>query len=911
MINNLKSQIKVPSEEHNSQYLTTAQIERLVTAHDIYSKYLDGYEQGKRKNYSSPFKEDKNPSLSIFVHQSTKKLWYKCHATGKTGNMYQFVADIYDLDCKTQFNKVLQQIVKDLGLLVKPSENGNNSPLNVSKRWLSTYHAFTKEALDYWQSFGIDQKLLNKYNVKQLAQLTYTSDKGKKSQFRYQNQNIFAFDFVVNSRHKLYVPKQTGVETKYFAKTQTKDDIFGLVELQRLRKKVTKLLIVEGEKDALCCIAKGFNAVSFQAATTMPTRQQMKVLKRISNNLILCYDNDDAGQKAAQKIGNKYNIPIHKIPESYNDIADYLPKVSKNQFEEEIKETLNQWKKENNIHIWEHNKCYWKYKGSKDDEILSKVSNFVIEIEALIKGSEQSFRIVRIQSNGQKSEPFIVNTDVFTSPQKFAEFIERKGDFIFFGDKRDLLAIKQITFRYCDSVNEVPTIGFCRKSQSFVFSNGMIKDGQFIQPNDLGIIEDVFIPSASTMTETDGNYTTQRKYQFKNGSTYTLLDWIANLYEIYGNKGKYIGFSFVFASLFFDVISKKINFFPLLNAYGKKGTGKTSFATTLLGLFAQEPERTSLQAATATGFIRKLEQTANIPQHFDEYLNSIKSNRIEFLKNIYDLIGKTMATKSNDARTKQGKIYSPCIVTGQEPPIINEALLSRFILIEFDTDKHTDRQKKYFKALEVERVKGLGNILIEMLSYREYVRKDFDSEFELTINDIYEIIKDKDVKPSTRTVKNYAVLLAPLRIAIKNGLKVQSELSPSEQIELVNDVLTYHLIEQSKEEAVNEDTATFWQLFDTMVNDGTITEGFDFVVNHQKNELYFRSSVFDKFRETYYRINQSKALDKRTLQGYLKNEPYFKERGVNKYFSGLVKSNKMCKSYVFHLDLLEKIGIGF
>ena len=138
----------------------------------IYSKYLDAYEQGKKKNYSSPFKDDKNPSLNIFEHKKTKQLWYKCHATGKTGNMYQFIADIYDLDCKTQFNKVLQYIVKDLALVIKPSENGNNSPLNVSKRWLSTYEPFTKDALAYWQSFGIDQKLLDRYKIKQLKQLT-------------------------------------------------------------------------------------------------------------------------------------------------------------------------------------------------------------------------------------------------------------------------------------------------------------------------------------------------------------------------------------------------------------------------------------------------------------------------------------------------------------------------------------------------------------------------------------------------------------------------------------------------------------------------------------------------------------------------------------------------------------------
>ena len=62
--------------------------------------------------------------------------------------------------------------------------------------------------------------------------------------------------FWVNGRHKLYVPKQKGVKKKYYLKTQIKADMFGVRQLKN-KPLLPFLLIVEGEKDTLCCIAHG------------------------------------------------------------------------------------------------------------------------------------------------------------------------------------------------------------------------------------------------------------------------------------------------------------------------------------------------------------------------------------------------------------------------------------------------------------------------------------------------------------------------------------------------------------------------------------------------------------------------------------------------------------------------------
>ena len=164
----------------------------------------------------------------------------------------------------------------------------------------------------------------------------------------------------------------------------------------------------------------------------------------------------------------------------------------------------------------------------------------------------------------------------------------------------------------------------------------------------------------------------------------------------------------MFASLFFDHISRELNFFPLLNIWGKKGTGKSSYAMSLLAPFATDPETTSLQNASPVGFIRKLAQTANVPQWFDEYNNRLKDYKIEALKNIYDLVGKTIGAKTQDSKTRQSKILSPAILTGQEAPTINEAFLSRLIIVSLSKTKHSDHQKRQFNELQLEQKKRFG-----------------------------------------------------------------------------------------------------------------------------------------------------------------------------------------------------------
>lgn len=289
---------------------------------DIFLRFLPNLDEANirksgnsGRNISSPFVTDNHPSFSIY-ETADRKLKFKCHSSGQAGDCFQLVADLHNLDCRTQFQEVLKLVNKEMKLGIE-----NNMPATYTNQiWKAEYYGvFSKPAIVFWKTRKVDMATLERFRVKQLTKLVYN----KKAVNDYHYHKTVAFEFTVNGRKKLYVPAGPNpkVKKRYFFKTQLNADIFGLRQLPKKKQKF--ILICEGEGDVLCAAAHGLPAVCFQSATTMPTRHQMRTLRRKGSNLILCYDLDDAGRKAASKITWKYQSVIDlKIPKDSTHFID-------------------------------------------------------------------------------------------------------------------------------------------------------------------------------------------------------------------------------------------------------------------------------------------------------------------------------------------------------------------------------------------------------------------------------------------------------------------------------------------------------------------------------------------------------------------------------------------------------------
>ncbi len=312
-----------------------------TTAEDIYKKFLNLSEFPKR-NISSPFSEDKKPSFKLYSNGT-----FKCHSTGKQGDVLQFVADSNKLDCHTQFNEVLKIVASEMNINLESTETAiiprkpatkkvmiEEKPfvLTVSNTEMKEHH------FAFWKNLGVENEFLERYNVRAVAKYSFFSTaKNKELSFTIQD-SVLAFSYEVNRNFEVYIPAQPDKnQPKLFSNGLQNGDIFGLQQLGT--EKIENLIICAGKKDTIVAVSRGFKAVTFRSETHNPTETQIKTLQSLCKNLFVCYDNDKGGNMGRNKIIEKYPqiIPL-ALPLAYNDITDYFQEKTAADFQNIIDE---------------------------------------------------------------------------------------------------------------------------------------------------------------------------------------------------------------------------------------------------------------------------------------------------------------------------------------------------------------------------------------------------------------------------------------------------------------------------------------------------------------------------------------------------------------------------------------------
>lgn len=298
-----------------------------TTPEDIYRKFLNLPEIPKG-NISSPFSEDKKPSFKLYPNGS-----FKCNSTGKQGDVFQFVADLNQLNCKTQFNEVLKTVATEMNLPLGTIETGKILPKHIKKEVATQETPFVLTVVNtemqdqhfaFWNKLGVEKELLKTYNVRAVAKYSFFSTAKNKELTFSIKANVLAFSYEVNGNFEVYIPSQLDKnQKKVFSNGLQNGDIFGLEQLGT--EKIENLIICAGKKDSIVAVSRGFKAVTFRSETHNPTLAQINTLLNHCKNLFICYDNDNGGNMGRNKIIENYPeiIPLI-LPHSYNDITDYF-----------------------------------------------------------------------------------------------------------------------------------------------------------------------------------------------------------------------------------------------------------------------------------------------------------------------------------------------------------------------------------------------------------------------------------------------------------------------------------------------------------------------------------------------------------------------------------------------------------
>lgn len=295
----------------------------------IVSSYVSLKRKGKLLGGLCPFHNEKTPSF--YVYPETQS--YYCFGCGNGGDVVTFIKNIENLD----YVEAVKFLCDKCGMSL-PEDNNDNG---LSRRRMRMYEANREAARFYYKMlFSEKGAIAREYcNYRQLTKDTvkkfgigyapdgwtalrdYLHAKGFSDTELYEanllgkSQRGTYYDRFVNRLMFPIIDVRGNViafsgrrlneedKAKYVNSADTLVYKKGreIFALNYARKTDTDTLILcEGNIDVVMLHQAGFtNAVA--ALGTALTQEQAQVLSRYASEILLCYDSDEAGQKAVQK----------------------------------------------------------------------------------------------------------------------------------------------------------------------------------------------------------------------------------------------------------------------------------------------------------------------------------------------------------------------------------------------------------------------------------------------------------------------------------------------------------------------------------------------------------------------------------------------------------------------------------
>ena len=336
---------------------------------DLIGEYVPLVQKGRNFFGVCPFHNDTNPSMSV----SREKQIYKCFSCGASGNIFTFVRDYEHMDMKD----VLELLAAKVGITIS-----NNSVSRKTTKYDKLYEIYelankfyqnninTKDgqkAKEYLKNRGITDEIIKEFeiglsldNMDSLTKVLtkkgydlYTLDKIGLSSNNHDlfinrimvpihdiNGKTVAFSGRVynkKSDHKYVNTK----ETEIFKKGNLLFNYYRCKEEARRNKYV---IIMEGYMDVFRAFSIGVKNVVAIMGTAL-TEEQTNLIKKLSNNVYLCLDGDDPGQKATLSVGEhleKVGINLKVIRLTNDEDPDtYILKYGKDKFYDLIDKAIS------------------------------------------------------------------------------------------------------------------------------------------------------------------------------------------------------------------------------------------------------------------------------------------------------------------------------------------------------------------------------------------------------------------------------------------------------------------------------------------------------------------------------------------------------------------------------------------
>ncbi len=297
----------------------------------VVSKSVVLKKRGKEYVGLSPFKNEKTPSFTV----NDEKEFYHCFATSEHGNIFDFVM-------KTQ-NFKFGEAVKHLALLAgmqpymfskqdEEREKKWKEYLSVYSQYVNYYHNellkndACSNARDYLKDRSLGKEEVKKFKIGYVKKNPNFFDK-LKDQFSEQtlvDSGLFYLDekkkvYIERFRGRLIFPinnisgqpialggriiEQLDYLAKYINSPETMffkkgSNLYNLDLARKLSNKLSNIYLVEGYMDVVGLSKNGIENAVANLGTSL-TDKQILTLNQFFEDIIICFDGDESGYKAA------------------------------------------------------------------------------------------------------------------------------------------------------------------------------------------------------------------------------------------------------------------------------------------------------------------------------------------------------------------------------------------------------------------------------------------------------------------------------------------------------------------------------------------------------------------------------------------------------------------------------------
>src|SRR5210317_1400218 len=295
------------------------EIKTRLKVSSVVSKTVSLKKKGKEFVGLSPFKNEKTPSFTV----NDEKEFYHCFATSEHGNIFDFVMKTQNL----RFGEAVKYLANLAGMQPYMFSKQDEER---EKKWKEYTSIFNKYVEFYHEELLKNENLNTAREY--LKKRSLGKDQVKKFKIGYIEKNPNFFE-ELNKEFST----QTLLDTGLFYLDDKKNTY-----LERFRGRlifpINHIYLVEGYMDVVGLSKNGIENAVANLGTSL-TDKQILILNQFFDDIIICFDGDESGYKAAlraaensiKELRPEKQISFLFLPDG-EDPDSYVNKNSKNYF---------------------------------------------------------------------------------------------------------------------------------------------------------------------------------------------------------------------------------------------------------------------------------------------------------------------------------------------------------------------------------------------------------------------------------------------------------------------------------------------------------------------------------------------------------------------------------------------------